>query len=133
MTMNPTGPAGRGSMKVRRSHTPGELAQLVKEVKGQLKKIAITASNRKDQMFLGVDMDRQGYISKDNLRDLCVKQHLPDDDDIINGVRMHSMFVSLVDLSNTIKWVILKILRYNLIYFLWSLLSLQFILVSVEH
>ena len=71
----------------------GELDQLVKEVKGQLKKIAITASNRKDQMFLGVDVDRQGYISKDNLRALCEKQHLPADSAIINAV---STAISLI-------------------------------------
>jgi len=64
----------------------GELDQLVKEVKGQLKKIAITASNRKDQMFLGADVDRQGYISKENLGRLCEKQHLPSDPAIINAL-----------------------------------------------
>lgn len=75
------------SMRVRRSDDPHELQTLVREVKGQLKKIAITASNRKDQMFLGVDADRQGFISKENLRSLCANQHLPDDSDIINAVR----------------------------------------------
>ena len=69
----------------------GELDDLVKEVKGQLKKIAITASNRKDQMFLGADTSRQGYISKENLRDLCMKQHLPCDNDIIQRVCMTVM------------------------------------------
>jgi len=72
--------------KQTREYEAGELDQLVKEVKGQLKKIAITASNRKDTMFLGVDVDRQGYISKDNLKSLCEKQHLPSDPAIINAL-----------------------------------------------
>lgn len=69
-----------------REYEAGELDQLVKEVRGQLKKIAITASNRKDTMFLGVDVDRQGFISKDNLKSLCEKQHLPSDTAIINAL-----------------------------------------------
>ena len=55
-------------------------------MKGQLKKVAITASNRKDKVFLGVDMDRAGFISKANLREMCQKQHLPCDDNIIDRV-----------------------------------------------
>ena len=74
----------------------GELDQLVKEVKGQLKKIAITASNRKDTMFLGVDVDRQGYISKENLKSLCEKQHLPSDPAIIDAVSDIQMIDKLV-------------------------------------
>lgn len=73
-----------GPIDVQRSYTPHELDALVNEVKGQLKKIAITSSNRKDQVFLGIDMARQGYISKDNLRDMCIKQHLPCNRDIID-------------------------------------------------
>lgn len=66
--------------------SPGELAQLVKEVIGQLKKIAITASNRKDQMFLGINVGRNGCVTKENLRTLCERLHLPSSDDVINAV-----------------------------------------------
>ena len=60
---------------------------LVNEVEGQLKKLAITASNRKDHMFLSINTNRQGYISKKNLHDLVSHHHLPADPDIIDGVR----------------------------------------------
>ena len=57
------------------------------EVEGQLKKLAITASNRKDHMFLSINTNRQGFISKENLRALVSHHHLPADPDIIDGVR----------------------------------------------
>ena len=60
------------------------------EVEGQLKKLAITASNRKDHMFLSINTNRQGFISKENLRDLVSHHHLPADPDIIDGVRTPS-------------------------------------------
>lgn len=72
-----------GPTHVARTYAPGELNALVGEVKGQLKKIAITSNNRKDKVFLGIDMNRQGYINRDNLKEMCIKQHLPCDDDII--------------------------------------------------
>lgn len=72
----------------KRNYAPGELDDLVSEVKGQLKKLAITANNRKDRVFLGVDMDRQGYITRENLREMCKKQHLPCDDDVINKLAL---------------------------------------------
>jgi len=65
---------------------PAEIQQMVKEVRGQLKKIAITSSNRKDKVFLGIDMDRQGFINRDNLRELCSKQYLPCHDFIVNAL-----------------------------------------------
>jgi hypothetical protein len=80
------GELSMGSATVTRTYGPGELDQLVREVKGQLKKIAITSSNRKDQMFLGVDVSRQGYISPDNLRNMCEKQHLPAEPAIIDAL-----------------------------------------------
>ena len=58
-------------------YSAGELEELVREVKGQLKKIAITSSNRKDKVFLDIDMNRQGFIGKENLQEMCLKQHLP--------------------------------------------------------
>ena len=67
-------------------YSPGELDSLVQEVKGQLRKLAITASSRKDRLFLGVDVSRSGFISKNNLKDMCIKQQLPCDDDIIDRV-----------------------------------------------
>ena len=71
---------------------PGELAQLVAEIIGQIKKIAITASNRKDHMFLGINVDRNGCITKENLRFLCEKLHLPSSNDIIDAVSYHALF-----------------------------------------
>ena len=65
----------------------GELRELVREVRGQLKKVAITANNRKDRVFLGIDVNRQGFISKANLHEMCLKQHLPADPQIIDRVR----------------------------------------------
>lgn len=66
--------------------SPGELEVLVQEVRGQLKKADITSNIRKDQMFLGTDADRLGYISKTNLKEMCQKHYLPSDDAIIDQV-----------------------------------------------
>lgn len=63
-----------------------ELEHLVDEVVGQLKKLAITGSSRKDRMYLGVDVGRLGFVSKDNLRDMCVNHQLPCDDDVVDSV-----------------------------------------------
>ena len=62
---------------------------MVQEVKGQIKKLAITSSNRKDLMFLGVDVDRQGYITRENIRKLCEKQHLPAEPQVIDAVSIY--------------------------------------------
>ena len=59
---------------------------MVAEIIGQIKKIAITASNRKDQMFLGINVDRNGCITKENLKFLVEKFHLPSTDDVIDAV-----------------------------------------------
>jgi len=58
----------------------------VDEVVGQLKKLAITGSSRKDRMFLGVDVGRLGFVNRTNLRDMCVNHQLPCDDDIVDLV-----------------------------------------------
>lgn len=68
-------------MRVKR--TQGDLEQLVKQVRAQLKKIAITDKSRVDEMFLRYDRDRTGYIGVDNMRDLCRRLQLPVDDDVI--------------------------------------------------
>jgi hypothetical protein len=68
----------------QRSGRPGELERLVEQVKGQLKRLAITANSRKDRVFLGVEMNRAGFIDKGNLRALCIRQQLPCDDDIVD-------------------------------------------------
>jgi len=69
-----------------RVYEAGELDQLVREVKGQLKKMAITENTRIDSMFLGVNVDRQGFVNKDNLRSLCQRHHLPAEPEIINAL-----------------------------------------------
>ncbi|KAL8623691.1 hypothetical protein ACOMHN_004756 [Nucella lapillus] len=70
-----------GPMKVNRAQ--GDLDQLVRQVRAQLKKIAITDKSRVDEMFLRYDRDRTGHISVDNMRDLCRRLQLPVDDDVI--------------------------------------------------
>lgn len=71
-----------------------ELKDVVREVRGQLRKLSITASNRKDRVFLGVDVGRYGYITKDNIRDMCLRQQLPADNDIIDAVGFTYMYLS---------------------------------------
>jgi len=68
--------------------SPGELEAIVKEVKGQLRRLAITGNSRKDRVFLGIDVARSGFVSKENLRDMCIKQQLPCDNDIIDVVSL---------------------------------------------
>ena len=63
-----------------------ELSDEVALVKSHLKRIAITSNNRKDKVFLGIDMDRLGYISKENLREMCHRQNLPSDDTLVTAV-----------------------------------------------
>jgi len=70
---------------------PGELEEIVKQVKGQLKRIAITGSTRRDRAFLGIETNRAGFIDKNNIRNMCIKQQLPCDDDIINCVSTCSL------------------------------------------
>ena len=67
-------------------HREGDLDDLVKQVRAQLKKIAITDKTRVDEMFLRYDNDRTGYIDALNMRDLCRRLQLPADDDVINAV-----------------------------------------------
>ena len=64
----------------------GDLDTLVKQVRLQLKKIAITDKSRVDEMFLRYDRDRTGYIDVENMRDLCRRLQLPVDDDVILAV-----------------------------------------------
>jgi len=65
----------------------GELDHLVDEVVGQLKKLSITGSSRKDRMFLGVDVGRLGFVNRGNLCDMCFNHQLPCDDDVVDSVR----------------------------------------------
>ncbi|CAD5111984.1 DgyrCDS1238 [Dimorphilus gyrociliatus] len=75
-----------GPIHVKRTYEPGELQRITGEVKQQLQKTAITAPSRKDAMFLGADTNRVGYISRQNLKELLIKHHLPCDDDIVNAL-----------------------------------------------
>jgi len=82
-----TGPAEAikgGAMKVQRQ--PGDLELMVSQVRAQLKKMAVTDKSRVDEMFLRYNRDRTGYISLDNLRDLCKRLQLPTDDDLLQAV-----------------------------------------------
>lgn len=65
---------------------PGDLDVLVKQVLAQLKRIAITDKPRVDEMFLRYNTARTGYISRENMRDLCYRLQLPVDDDVIAAV-----------------------------------------------
>ncbi|KAL5013732.1 hypothetical protein ScPMuIL_008002 [Solemya velum] len=71
-------------MKVKRGD--GDLENLVKQVRAQLKKIAITDKTRVDVMFLRYDSDRTGFIDSKNMKDLCHRLQLPVDDDVINAL-----------------------------------------------
>ncbi|XP_013383143.1 EF-hand domain-containing protein 1-like [Lingula anatina] len=73
-----------GDMRVKRA--PGDLENLVREVKAQLKKIAITGRQRIDDLFLKYDTDRSGYIDKDKLKYICKQIQLPLDDDVMDAL-----------------------------------------------
>lgn len=77
-------PRKGGPMHIERQ--PGDLENLVREVKGQLKKISITDKNRVDEMFLRYDTNRSGFIDQAKLADMCGRLHLPVDDDVITAI-----------------------------------------------
>ncbi|WAR18089.1 EFHC1-like protein [Mya arenaria] len=58
----------------------------MKQVRAQLKKIAITDKTRVDEMFLRYNTDRTGFIDALNMRDLCRRLQLPADDDLVNAL-----------------------------------------------
>lgn len=68
--------------------SPGDLEILVKQVRTQLKKIAVTDKARVDTMFLRYNKDRQGFIGVEDMRALCRSLQLPVDDDVINEVSL---------------------------------------------
>jgi len=68
------------------SSNPAEMRQIVEEVRMQLKKLAITASNRKDNLFLGIDCSRQGFVGRDEIRQLLKRQYLPHEDAIVTAI-----------------------------------------------
>jgi hypothetical protein len=73
-------------ISTQRTGSQGELDRLVDEVLGQLKRLAITGSIRKDRMFLGVDIGRLGFVNRENIRDMCINHQLPCDDDIVDSL-----------------------------------------------
>lgn len=73
-----------GSVKLNRSE--GDRDVLVKEIKGQLKKMSIVDKHRMDEMFLRYDTARQGYIDIAQLADMCHKLQLPADEDIMQAI-----------------------------------------------
>jgi len=74
----------------------GELERLVQRVKQQLRDLAITSSQEPGRIFLGLDMTRAGYVTKENLREACIKHNLPCADDIIDCVCQASLFIATV-------------------------------------
>ena len=86
----------------------GDLDELVKQVRMQLKKIAITDRSRVDEMFLRYDTDRTGYMDVENMRDLCRRLQLPVDDDVMLAVSEWSVDLSRPTTdgvgSNALKW-----------------------------
>lgn len=77
-------PVKAAPMRITRSS--GDLQQLVNEVKGQVKKIAITGKNRIDELFLRYDSNRSGFIDKVKLRDMCKAISLPLDEDVMEAL-----------------------------------------------
>jgi len=73
-----------GPMRVQRQ--AGDLELMVRQVRAQMKKIAVTDKSRVDEMFLRYNNDRTGYIDNKNLRDLCKRLQLPVDEDVLNAV-----------------------------------------------
>ena len=61
----------------------------MKQVRAQLKKIAITDKTRVDEMFLRYNKDRSGFIDAANMRNLCRSLQLPVDDDVIAAVSIY--------------------------------------------
>ena len=53
-------------------------------------------------MFLGINVDRNGCITKENLRFLCEKLHLPSSNDIIDAVSYLALFINFTMFSNTL-------------------------------
>jgi len=70
-----------GPMKVQRQ--AGDLDLMVRQVKAQLKKIAITDKARVDEMFLRYNNNRTGCIDLGNLQALCTRLQLPVDQDVL--------------------------------------------------
>ena len=65
---------------------------LVRQVRTQLKKIAVTDKARVDTMFLRYNKDRQGFIGVEDMRALCRSLQLPVDDDVIVEVSLLRYF-----------------------------------------
>ncbi|CAH1773631.1 unnamed protein product [Owenia fusiformis] len=81
---NTNAPRKGGPMHIQRKS--GDLVNLVREVKGQLKKISITDKNRVDEMFLRYDTNRSGFIDQFKLADMCGRLHLPVDQDVMEAI-----------------------------------------------
>lgn len=76
---------------------------MVRQIRAQLKKIAITDKMRVDEMFLRYDQDRTGFIDANNMRNLCRSLQLPVDDDVINAVSISKGDNSFCILSSCIN------------------------------
>ena len=83
---NSMGSPGKWPLKRCVCGRPGELEKLVEGVRQQLRDLAITSNQEPGKIFLGLDMTRAGYVSKENLRDVCIRHNLPCADDIIDCV-----------------------------------------------
>jgi len=75
--------AKSGPLIIQRSGECGELENIVEDVKKQLRRLAITTRNESGKIFLDLDVDRVGYVTKQNLREMFIKHNLPCGDDII--------------------------------------------------
>ncbi|XP_022101498.1 EF-hand domain-containing protein 1-like [Acanthaster planci] len=82
-------PAARTSvkgapMKIKRS--PGDLKNLIEEVKAQLRKDNYINFNSLTEAFLQYDRDRSGYVDIGEVKKICQKQNLPLDDDLMEAL-----------------------------------------------
>ncbi|XP_038052074.1 EF-hand domain-containing protein 1-like [Patiria miniata] len=68
-------------MKIKRS--PGDLKNLIQEVKAQLRKDNYINFNSLTEAFLQYDRDRSGYVDIGEVKKICQKQNLPLDDDLM--------------------------------------------------
>ena len=72
---------------------------MVNELAVQLRKLALNDEIRIDALFLKYNKDRLCFVDIENLKDLCKKLQLPEDEDILNLVGLFRLQWSIGDRS----------------------------------
>lgn len=63
-----------------------DIDQVVNELSVQFRKLGLTDESRLDALFLKYNKDRLCYLDIENLKDICRKLQLPQDEDVLNRV-----------------------------------------------